>query len=718
MKLTYKVLLLLVASIVGTFSVTTAIELSKLEKDFSEQHTNAHKIILTNLASNLAGAMFNIDKPRINSQVISSFEFGNIASILLIDDRGKITAFYTQGPKQKTPESASESAFTAWPETLLDTYRKPSLPYNAFNSKLVEDLGSIKPGLRRYKATLWYNDGDNQTFVGHVLFDFSTTQVVDKVKQAAIAKIVSAAVIAAILLFGIFFFLRISVLTRLEWLKEAANRIRLRDFTAKTSLKGSDEIAVLGNTFQSMSDEIQSYQVDLENKVRDRTRELQESRDKIKMVFDTIDQGILTFDANFEVDSEYSKETLEILEVDSEELLNQGIKTCLLEKLQLSGDRKDQIYAAINSIIGDDEIALIGNIEHLPREASLLDASGSRRFFRFVWHPIISQESETTTALLLSITDLTKEKQEEEQKRQLSIRNQQLLSLVSSSHKHEMSSIANFLTHSIPIVQDLLPNWEKSDTLIQLHTIKGEARSLDFADLASCIHDAEGAVKQKQKELALEHLQTTLTTFQSYQSIFEKTFHGQNRVQRTFVQSASRLYHSLRDRLAEEGRRLERFEIIDHYGDWNENLVEQVIAPCLMHAVTNSLDHGFLLPEQTFRENRPIILSLKSRPTEFGFAVEISDQGYGINEEAVLKKAREMGLDTSSLRADEIIFLPEFSTADKLSMSSGRGVGMAAIKQIVERCQGRIQLQSRFKHGTTLILEFPRSHEPHWSKAG
>jgi signal transduction histidine kinase len=718
MKLTYKVLLLLIVSIVGTFSVTTAIELSKLEKDFSEQHIAAHKIILTNLASNLAGAMFNIDTLRINSQLTSSFEFGHIASILLIDDRGKITAFYTQGADRKAPEKASEAAYGQWPETLLDTYRQPSLPYNSLTSGLVEDLGSVTPGIHRYKATLWYNDGDNQTFVGHVLFDFSIKQVAEKVREAAITKIISAAVIAAILLFVIFFFLKISVLTRLEWLKSAANRIRQRDFTAKTSLKGSDEIAVLGNTFQSMSDEIQSYQSDLENKVKDRTRELQESRDKIKMVFDTIDQGILSFDANYQVDGEYSKKSLEILEVSSDELLKKGLKSCLLDRLQLSEDRKDQILAAINSIVGDDDIAFIGNVSHLPREASVMDASGSHKHFRFAWYPITSSGSDVTSSLLLSITDLTKEKQEEEQKRQLSVRNQQLITLVSSSQNHNIGSIAIFLNQGVPTIQGILQNWEKSEALIQLHTIKGEARSLGFDDLASCIHDAESAIKHKQRDLSLDHLQASLKTLESYASIFEQTFQSQKRAQGSFVQSASRLYQNLKERLSQEGRQLNRFEIIDHYGEWDDQLVEKAIAPCMMHAVTNSLDHGYLLPEQKFHENRPIVLSLRSRPSDFGFAVEISDQGYGINEEAIFSKAKEMGIDTSRLRADEIIFLPEFSTADKLSMTSGRGVGMSAIKEIVESHKGRVSLQSRFKQGTTLILEFPKAHKQQLSKAG
>ncbi|HET9239932.1 MAG TPA: ATP-binding protein [Oligoflexus sp.] len=718
MKLTYKVLVLLIVSIVGTFSITTAIELSKLEKDFSEQNSTAHKIILTNLVSNLAGAMFNIDTPRINAQVTSSFEFGNIASILLIDDRGKITAYYTQDPRDNGPVKASDAAYAAWSEEVLDTFRKPSLPYNSLTSSLVQDLGILSPGIQRYKATLWYNDGDNQTFVGHVLFDFSVRQVAAKVRTAAITKIISATIMATILLFVIFFFLRISVLTRVEWLKSAANRIRQRDFTARTALKGSDEIAVLGNTFQSMSDEIQSYQMDLENKVKDRTRELQESRDKIKVVFDTIDQGILSFDGSFKVDSEYSIKSLEILGVSGEDLLQKGLRACLLDRIQMTEDRRDQMLAAINSIIGDDEIALIGNLPHLPREGSIQDSSGSSRFFRFAWYPIVNKEDDSIAALLVSITDLTKEKQEEEHKRQLSIRNQQLIALVASAQNHGMGSIGNFLNQGPRIIKDIQQNWDKPDTLLHLHTIKGEARSLDFNDLAASVHDSETAVKQKVKASIMEQLQTTLQIFQSYISIFEQTFNNQKRAQSTFVQAASRLHQNLRERLAQEGLTLERFEILDHYGNWDEQLVEQVIAPCLVHAVTNSLDHGFLLPEKKHGEKRPIILSLRSRPTEFGFAVEISDQGYGIDEDAVLSKAKELGIDTKAFRADEIIFMPEFSTAEQLTISSGRGIGMAAIKKLVEHHEGRIHLQSRFKQGTTLTLEFPKAQKRQLSKAG
>ncbi|MDQ3233566.1 MAG: HAMP domain-containing protein [Pseudobdellovibrionaceae bacterium] len=718
MKLTHKVLLLLIVSIVGTFSMTTVIELRKLRQEFSEQHEIAHKIILANLMSNLAGAMFNIDERRVRAQALSSFEFGDITSLILIDDKAHISCAMKRESGKPGPADAGPRDLQGWSDKDLEKFREPLMPYRPVTLGMIQDQGMITADIHRYQAALWHSDDDRPTFVGHIIFDFSTAEVARKVQKAALTKILSATAVASIMLFGIFFFLKLSVLSRLEKLKSAVNQIKARDFTARIPVSGNDEIAMLAGAFQSMSDEIQSYQTDLETKVKVRTRELQESRDKIKMVFDTIDQGIVSFDGSYKVDSEYSRKTLDILAVRDVELLQEGLRSCLIDKLDLSSDQKDLFHASVLSIIDSDELALESNCGHLPNEASMTDPSGMKRYFRLAWHPIMNLEDGLITSLLLSITDLTHEKKQEEQKRQLTARNRQLLTLVAAAQVHSLSTLENFLKQSLKSLETLQRPTGDANTLIALHTIKGEARMLGFVDLSTLMHDAEMSWKKEGQASATAVVRAAHEVLAGYQSVYEQTFQRQNKAQTNFVQCAARIYQNVSERLQTMGHTLAAFEIVDHCAAWDEELLERVISPCLMHAVNNSLDHGFLLPEVKYRERRPIHLSLKARPIESGFAIEISDRGYGVNEDEVLKKARDLGLAIDSLNVLDILFLPEFSTAEKVSMTSGRGVGMSAIKQIVESHQGRVKFQTRFKEGTTLTLEFLRAQAQVLARAG
>ncbi len=716
MKLTQKVLLLLCCAIIGTFSVTTAIELGRLRHEFTEQLESSHKIILANLMSNLAGAMFNIDEQRIRSQLVSSFEFGDIRSILLVDDKARISFHYQRTADSRDPAEYDPQAPSEWSEQVLEKFREPSVGFTSATSSLIEDLGIINGDTHRYRATLWYVEDDRQTFVGHIIFDFSTSLIAQKVQSAAWAKILSALAIAAILVFGIFFFLRISVLSRLESLNHAANKIRRRDFTTKIRLAGSDEIAILGNSFQEMADEVQTYQLGLEDKVNQRTIELQKSRDKIKLVFDTIDQGIVSIDSDFKVDAQFSKNTLAILNVTEAELISQGLDRCFFSKLEMTSDRRDLMHAAVNSIIDSDEIALLSNSIHLPDESMLIGVNGVKRHFRFDWYPIINIEKGITSRLLLSISDLTREKLEEEHKRQLSIRNQQLVSLVSASRLHAFSTIDSFLSHAHVDLNALASRKSVSESLIALHTIKGEARTLGFNDLSSAIHDAESAVKAADRPHIDHCIHQAVELAKGYHDLLTQIFVGKNKVKSSLIQCVTDLYQDLEQRLESVNRRFESFEVIDHYGCWDSHFIDEVIAPCLMHSLNNSVDHGYLLPDEKQKELRLIHLCIKAFRSESDLTIEISDRGMGINENTVLERARKLGIKTEGLQANEIIFLPEFSTTEKISQTSGRGVGMAAIKQIVTEHGGKIGFESQYREGTTLSLIFPLSKTQVWAK--
>ncbi|HSB55905.1 MAG TPA: chemotaxis protein CheA, partial [Gemmatimonadales bacterium] len=147
----------------------------------------------------------------------------------------------------------------------------------------------------------------------------------------------------------------------------------------------------------------------------------------------------------------------------------------------------------------------------------------------------------------------------------------------------------------------------------------------------------------------------------------------------------------------------------------DRTIIEAIKDP-LTHIVRNSVDHGMELPEVRVAKGKPAEGRLLLRAYHEGGQVniEISDDGGGVNTEKVKEKAIQKGIITAEQAgrmADRelvnLIFAPGFSTADKVSNISGRGVGMDVVKTNIERIGGMVDVQSVYGQGTTLKIKIP-----------
>ncbi len=136
----------------------------------------------------------------------------------------------------------------------------------------------------------------------------------------------------------------------------------------------------------------------------------------------------------------------------------------------------------------------------------------------------------------------------------------------------------------------------------------------------------------------------------------------------------------------------------------------------LIHLVRNALDHGIEPPEERVANGKPEVGTVRLFAYHEGdhIIVGIEDDGRGIDPEKVKKKALEKGLITpeqavqmSDKEAYELIFLPGFSTADKVSDVSGRGVGMDVVASTIHSLRGSIEIDSELGKGTTILLKLP-----------
>ena len=147
----------------------------------------------------------------------------------------------------------------------------------------------------------------------------------------------------------------------------------------------------------------------------------------------------------------------------------------------------------------------------------------------------------------------------------------------------------------------------------------------------------------------------------------------------------------------------------------DKTMVELISDP-LVHLVRNSIDHGLELPDVRERAGKARAGAIRLQAAQQGdqIIVGVSDDGAGIDPERILAKALEKGLVSAerarTLTKREIldfIFLPGFSTAQKVGDLSGRGVGMDVVRSNLRKLNGSVELDSEVGKGTGVRLRLP-----------
>ncbi|BCD61843.1 two-component system, chemotaxis family, sensor kinase CheA [Nitratiruptor sp. YY08-26] len=147
----------------------------------------------------------------------------------------------------------------------------------------------------------------------------------------------------------------------------------------------------------------------------------------------------------------------------------------------------------------------------------------------------------------------------------------------------------------------------------------------------------------------------------------------------------------------------------------DRSILNQLEDP-LIHLVRNSIDHGIEPPEERIAKGKPeygtILLSALQEGDRI--IVSIEDDGRGIDPDKIKQKAIEKGLirpeqaeQMSDKEAFELIFMPGFSTVEKVSDLSGRGVGMDVVANVIHSLRGAIEVESEKDEGTKITMKLP-----------
>jgi len=174
----------------------------------------------------------------------------------------------------------------------------------------------------------------------------------------------------------------------------------------------------------------------------------------------------------------------------------------------------------------------------------------------------------------------------------------------------------------------------------------------------------------------------------------------------------SKMKRLIRDLSQELGKEID-LETSGSETELDKTVIEKLNDP-LVHIVRNCIDHGIESPEDRVakgKERRGIV-HLSAIHSGASVQIRIRDDGKGLNKEAIFKKALERGVIQEDAKLTdkeiyELIFMPGFSTAEKITNVSGRGVGLDVVKSAIEALRGSIDIVSETGIGTTMTLNLP-----------
>jgi two-component system chemotaxis sensor kinase CheA len=243
--------------------------------------------------------------------------------------------------------------------------------------------------------------------------------------------------------------------------------------------------------------------------------------------------------------------------------------------------------------------------------------------------------------------------------------------------------------------------------------VKLDTRKLDaLVDLVGELVIAQSMVVQDPdvQRLSGGHLARCLRTLGRITTELQRTAMSLRMVPiRRAFQKMSRL---VRDLAAQQKKQVQ-LVMEGEETELDRNIVEELSDP-LVHMIRNAVDHGLESPAARETRGKPPLgtIRLSAAHQRGGIVISIQDDGKGLDRERILAKARERGLVKPHETPGEaetfaLIFAPGFSTAEKVTDVSGRGVGLDVVQRNIEKLRGKVEIQSIAGQGTTFTIVLP-----------
>jgi HPt (histidine-containing phosphotransfer) domain-containing protein len=446
----------------------------------------------------------------------------------------------------------------------------------------------------------------------------------------------------------------------------------------------------------------------LETRVLEQTADLRQQTGNLAIlaqssqrILENIEEGIICFTNDFKVEKVSSWAERELDVKAGDDILP------FFSRIEAGDDHKAATVQSLILSMGADPIQW-----ELNRGQFLQRVALGQRILHLSFHPIVLEQS--VQSAILTVQDKTEEallrdKEKKTDERFLRLM-QKAKAIIQGGHVTRM-----FLQEVTPLLQNIghLPDASPDQArllLRQLHTIKGAARTAQFDDIATLVHHLETLYSEESLDLLRAGIESLQNALQEYALAIQEVFsHSEEAKDRRLLDAVQALKGNLERQLQAHGIRLAALTVTDALDS-----LPPGIQDCLMHAMTNVCDHGFILPLLRGAARKDAYLSIEGYCAETRAIIEIRDNGHGLNWDRIRDLCLQQQFVPERDRPlSDVLFLDGLSTADRVSMSSGRGVGLAYIHQVVTALPaGHVSLLDNDRGpGTLLRMEWEAS--PH-----
>ncbi len=520
----------------------------------------------------------------------------------------------------------------------------------------------------------------------------------------------------------------------------------------------NNEIKSLLNQKQDMIFQLEDYSKNLEVKVEERTIELKTANDFVGAMINSLDQGLFVFDEELMCHDIYThacekifgvappkKQLAEVLGINDEQEINnitQWSKILFSEMIPFE------------SAVGLGPRTKITGIDHTDPEF---------KHIQIDYYPMKDEEEKIKSIVTVG-TDKTLEIQAVEKKKENDLYVAMIIKILNNkTHFKSFSDEAESILNQFSSVYDKNKEIVHFDLAMMLfHTLNGgfgmysltklqvEARSYETQVTVSREENMNPA---EYNEMLMSQVQSLRTNFKTVKkeldALLGTSFYGGETFKEIPLSSINDLKELINQNSSKELREMFydiviKVPVIDYFKAYedvcfkaaektnkefsgiqfhNENLKidpTQLLEffNVLIHLFRNCIDHGIEIPsirKQLGKDPAGVIsvgFEILKTDQEELFCLNIQDDGAGINSEVIRRiySERNPTIDITHFTENEIIniiFDPFFSTRDEVSALSGRGVGMSAIKEVVEKLGGRIEIETAVNKGTSFLFFIP-----------
>jgi hypothetical protein len=504
-----------------------------------------------------------------------------------------------------------------------------------------------------------------------------------------------------------------------------------------------ERIESLNADLQAEHAQVVNLNNNLEQLVEEQTRE-------IKSILNHIQIGIMVVrKPGLQITDTHSASVKTLFEKDH--ISARPIMEILFERALISQEVKSQVQSALESCLEEESIAFEMNNHLLPHEIAYISGE-DQRSFQVDWNPVIDAAGRIEK-MLVTVKDVTALKKLEidaaEKTKELALIGEildvpprQFGIFISTSHAMLADSMRLLKTNA-NARRDVLKM-----LFINMHTIKGAARSLGLKLLTPVIHDVEqnlSAVLQNEKPWNHDELLRETERVQGLINHYLEL--NQTRLGRTSAHTAtlsldfiSRLHQtlsqieqdasgSLKIKVKPLRETLEDLAFIRAEQVFREVLAnaemlardlskevpdiairdngiqlstegQDFVRKVFLHIIRNSMDHGIETARERVQAGKKPQGLIEVQLEKVGGLIQIRyrDDGRGLNLRSIRNLAQQRGLLSPEVRLGledvaYLIFEPGFSTSSEVSEISGRGVGMSAVREYVEKCRGQLVLR-------------------------